>query len=134
MNISGKFEVSLTPLDASFEGSQGTSIGRMGLSKSFYGDLSATSEGEMLSLTTATKGSAGYVAMEYVTGTLVGKQGSFALQHFGTMSAAGKRLTLEVIPDSGTNELASLSGTMDILIRDGEHFYEFEFTLETHLQ
>lgn len=134
MKIKGKFDVGLQPLDASFATSDGASVGRMGINKTFHGDLDATSVGEMLSLTTATKGSAGYVAIESVTGSLLGKTGSFALQHFGTMSASGKRLTLEVIPDSGTEALASLAGVMDIIVRDGEHYYEFDFTLETNLQ
>ena len=83
----------------------------------------------MLSVTTKVKGSAGYVAIEQVNGTLQGKRGTFVLQHFGIASYGENRLVLEVVPDSGTGELANLSGTMTISIEDDKHIYEFDYTL-----
>jgi hypothetical protein len=101
----------------------------MSIDKTFHGELEAISQGEMLSAMTATQGSAGYVAIEQVSGTLSGKKGSFVLQHFGTMNKGGDILILEVIPDSGSGELTGLTGRMKINIEDGQHFYEFEYEL-----
>jgi MOSC domain-containing protein YiiM len=129
MTISGKFKVDLRPLDFSVEGIDGLNLGRMSIDKTFYGELSALSKGEMLSARTAIEGSAGYVALEQVTGTLSGKRGSFVLQHFGTMSPDHSFLLLEVVPDSGTGELAGISGKMAIRIEDGQHYYEFDYDL-----
>ena len=99
----------------------------MSLTKRFHGPLDATSTGHMLAVHTATPGSAGYVAMEHVTGTLDGRSGSFMLQHSGTMDRHGEALSVTVVPDSATGELAGLTGTMS-LRRDGtEHFYDFEY-------
>jgi len=96
----------------------------------FHGDLEGTSRGEMLSAGTATKGSAGYVAIERVSGALAGKRGTFVLQHSGTMNRGAQQLTISVVPDSGSGELAGLSGTMTIIIGPGgRHDYEFEYTL-----
>ena len=83
----------------------------------------------MLSAMTLVKGSAGYVAIEQVSGTLSGKKGSFVLQHFGTMRKGKDHLILEVVPDSGTDQLSGLAGRMLITIEDGQHFYEFEYEL-----
>lgn len=105
-------------------------MGRMTIDKKFKGDLDAVSKGEMLSTMTATKGSAGYVAAEQVTGNLAGKKGSFVLQHFGMMSNGENRLILEVVTDSGTGELSGLSGKMDINVTEGRHFYDFEYHLK----
>jgi len=129
MNISGKFSVQLAPVDMHAESANGNALGRMTLNKSFEGELSATSTGEMLSAMTGTEGSAGYVAIEHVVGTLAGKTGSFVLQHFGIMNRGADRLVLEVVPDSGTGDLAGLSGSMAIEITDGQHFYKFDFEL-----
>jgi Protein of unknown function (DUF3224) len=129
MNITGTFEVSLKPLDLSVQGADGIQLGRMAINKTFSGDLNATSQGEMLSAMTATPGSAGYVAMEQVTGTLDGKHGSFVLQHFGVMHKGGERLVLEVVPASGTGGLTGLAGSMQIKRADGVHSYEFDYTL-----
>jgi len=130
MKVSGKFEVNLNPLDFYAKGKNGINLGRMSLDKSFHGELEATSQGEMLSVMTAVKGSAGYVAIEQVEGNLSGRQGSFILQHFGTMCKRNERLVLEVTPDSGTGELSGLVGAMSIKIEDGQHLYEFEHELE----
>ncbi len=101
----------------------------MSIDKTFYGELEASSKGEMLNAMTSTQGSAGYVAIEQVIGSLSGKKGSFVLQHFGTMNKGKSRLILEVVPDSGSDELVGLSGSMSISIEEGKHFYEFEYEL-----
>jgi hypothetical protein len=129
MKISGTFNVSLNTLDFYAQGRDGMKLGRMSIDKTFRGDLEATSKGEMLSATTPVEGSAGYVAIEQVTGTLSGKPGSFVLQHFGTMDKGGNRLVLEVVPDSGSGELSGLTGTMAINVENGQHFYEFDYEL-----
>jgi hypothetical protein len=129
MKISGNFEVKLSPLDFYAQGLDGVNLGRMSIDKQFKGALEATSKGEMLSAMTTVKGSAGYVAIEQVTGVLSGKNGSFVLQHFGTMNQGSDRLVLEVVPNSGSGELTSLAGKMAIKIEGGKHCYEFEYEL-----
>lgn len=129
MKVSGEFHIKLQPLDCYAQGADGVNLGRMSIDKSFYGALTATSKGEMLSAMTPTKGSAGYVAIEQVTGSLSGKAGSFVLQHFGTMNRGKDRLVLGVVPDSGSGELTGIAGTMRIKIEDGKHFYEFEYDM-----
>ena len=129
MKVSGTFDVELKPLDFSTEGVDGARLGRMSISKKFHGELSAESHGEMLNAVTAVEGSAGYVAIEQVVGTLSGKTGSFVLQHFGTMSSADNRLILEVVPNSGSGDLKTLSGKMAISVEGGQHLYEFEYDL-----
>ncbi|HEU4886914.1 MAG TPA: DUF3224 domain-containing protein [Thermoanaerobaculia bacterium] len=124
----GTFEVKLKPLTA-YDDSEGTTAGRMSIDKEFSGGLVATSKGEMLMAGTATKGSAGYVAIETVKGTLNGRKGTFVLQHSGTMNRNVPSLTITVVPDSGTGELVGLSGTMTIDIHDGKHFYDFDYTI-----
>jgi hypothetical protein len=101
----------------------------MSLDKQFHGDLEATSKGEMLTAMTEVKGSAGYVAIERVSGTLHGRTGSFVLLHRGIMTGGGQELSLTVVPDSGSGELVGLAGKMQIKIVEGKHFYEFEYTL-----
>lgn len=129
MKISGTFEVSLNSLDFYAQGEDGINLGRMSIDKKFTGELSASSKGEMLNAMTPFKGSAGYVAIEQVSGTLSGRKGSFVLQHFGTMSSGNKQLIIEVVPDSGTGELSGLTGKMTINIVGGQHYYEFEYEL-----
>ena len=124
----GTFEVKLTA-QAPDDKAEAPSVGRMTIDKQFHGDLEATSKGEMLTAMTAVKGSAGYVAIERVTGTLRGRPGTFALQHTGTMNRGTPSLTITVVPDSGTDQLAGLTGTMAIVIADGKHSYEFAYTL-----
>ena len=124
-NASGTFAVKMTA-QAQDEGAVG---GRFLLDKQFHGDLEGTSKGEMLAISTAVPGSAGYVAMEQITGTLNGRNGTFALQHTGTMTRGTPQLSVTVVPDSGTGELAGLTGKLDIKITDGKHFYEFDYTL-----
>jgi hypothetical protein len=125
---SGTFEVKLSP-QAPDEGESGVGIGRMLIDKKFGGDLEGTSRGQMLAAGTAVAGSAGYVALEQVTGRLGGRSGSFLLQHSGTMTRGAARLTVSVVPDSGTGELEGLTGQMNIIIAEGRHSYEFDYTL-----
>jgi hypothetical protein len=122
----GTFEVKMTP-QATDAGTAG--VARYSLEKQFHGDLEGSSQGEMLAVGTTVDGSAGYVAMEQVTGTLNGRHGMFALQHTGTMDRGVPHLSVTVVPDSGTDQLAGLTGTMAIKIAAGEHSYEFVYTL-----
>lgn len=126
----GLFEVKMSaaPLADAGAGADAT-LGRMLLDKSFSGDLIGTGKGEMLMAGTAVKGSAGYVAIERVTGTLSGRSGSFVLQHTGTMDRGAPQLSVTVVPDSGTEQLIGLTGKLAIIIADGKHRYEFDYTL-----
>ena len=127
-HASGSFEVKMRP-QAQEDGVGDPSIGRMALDKQFHGGLEATSRGQMLAAMTDVEGSAGYVAIERVTGKLDGRQGTFALQHSGTMMRGLPQLTVTVVPDSGTGELLGLAGRMTIDNADGKHSYDFEYTL-----
>jgi hypothetical protein len=122
----GTFNVNLTPEPDG----PSPAVGRMIIDKKFSGDLEGTSEGQMLMASTAVQGSAGYVAIEKVTGRLKGKSGSFYLQHIGVMNRGVGELSVNVIPDSGTDELAGLKGKMNIIITDGAHSYEFDYMLD----
>jgi hypothetical protein len=126
----GAFDVKLTPQPSDRQPEDPT-LGRMWLDKQFHGDLEATSLGQMLTAMTDVKGSAGYVAIERVSGTLRGRAGSFVLQHTGTMTRGTPSLTITVVPDSGTGELTGLSGGMTIIITDGKHSYELEYAVGT---
>ena len=126
----GTFKVDMKPLsDSAGDSSSDARLGRMSLDKTFEGDLVGTGKGEMLTAMTATKGSAGYVAIERVTGTLHGRRGSFVFQHTGTMDRASPSLSISVVPDSGTGELAGLSGSFKIDIVGGAHNYVFSYSL-----
>src|SRR5271170_4866113 len=125
MTASGTFEVKLKPQVDENVGDP--TVGRMSIDKQFHGDLEATSKGQMLAVQGGVKGSAGYVAIERVIGALGGHTGTFALQHTGTMNRGVPGLDVTVVPDSGTGELAGLSGKMMISIADGKHFYEFNY-------
>lgn len=127
-HASGTFDVKVTP-QATDDKAEGAVLGRMSIDKQFHGELEAASKGEMLTAGTAVKGSAGYVAIERVSGTLQGRKGTFALQHSGTMTRGAQQLTITVVPDSGTGELTGLTGALTIKIVDGKHFYEFDYTL-----
>jgi hypothetical protein len=125
----GPFDVTMNP-DPSYETADGGIVlGRVSFVKRFHGALDAESVVQMLSAGTAVKGSAGYVAIERVEGRLDGRAGSFVLQHGGTMNRGQAQLTVSVVPDSGTGDLAGLAGTMAIDIVDGKHFYRFDYTL-----
>ncbi|WP_217430744.1 DUF3224 domain-containing protein [Sphingomonas bacterium] len=122
----GTFDVSLTPV-----GTPDAAVGSMMIAKTFHGDLEGTSAGQMLAIRTPTSGSAGYVAMERVTGTIAGRRGSFALQHSGTMNRGAASLSVGVVPDSGTDGLLGISGTMEIEVSPGKHAYRFSYVLPT---
>jgi hypothetical protein len=121
----GAFTVDMKPQNDA----DGASIGRMLLDKHYTGDLVATARGQMLAAMTAVQGSAGYVAIERVTGRLAGRDGSFVLQHSGSMDRGVPSLSITVVPDSGTDGLAGLRGTLKIDIQDGAHFYELAYEL-----
>jgi hypothetical protein len=121
----GSFEVTLVPQTDR----EVPMLSRMTIDKKFRGDLEGISQGQMLSAGTAIPNSAGYVAIERVEGSLVGKKGSFMLQHSATMHRGQPSLLITVVPDSGTDELAGISGTLSIMIADGKHSYEFSYTL-----
>jgi len=124
----GTFVVKLAPL--AFEGQpECTKLGRMSIDKQIAGDLVATTVGQMLSAMTDIKGSAGYVALERVDGTLLGRRGTFVLQHTGTMDRGVPSLSVTVVPDSATGELVGLAGRFAIIIADGQHSYEFTYSL-----
>ena len=108
---------------------EGVSLGRLLLNKQFEGGLVASSEVEMLSALTPVQGSGAYVAIERVTGTLHGNQGSFIFQHSGTMTRGAQQLAISVVPDSGSGELAGLSGALRLQVVEGKHFYEFDYQL-----
>ncbi len=121
----GMFTVKVVPLTpAPAEG-----LGRFSIDKEIHGDLEATSKGEMFSGGDFKTGAAGYVAIEVVTGILMGKTGTFALQHMGTMDGSGPKMTVTVVPGSGTGELKGVAGTFTITIADGKHSYQLDYSL-----
>ncbi len=124
----GTFNVKLLPL-AFDDQPEGSTLGRMSIDKVIAGDLVATTKGQMLSAFGDVKGSAGYVAMERVEGALQGRQGSFILQHTGTMNRGTPQLLVTVVPDSGTGELVGLAGEFKIIVAEGTHRYEFSYIL-----
>jgi len=127
-HASGTFEVKVTP-QAQQENIGDPTVGRLSLDKQFHGDLEASSKGQMLAVGSGSKGSSGgYVAMERVIGTLHGRAGTFALQHSGTMTRGVPQMTIAVVPDSGTGQLAGIAGKMAIIITDGKHSYDFEYS------
>jgi hypothetical protein len=133
IHAQGTFEVKLAPQKPDNPQAESANLGRMSIDKKFSGDLEATSKGEMLSAMTDVKGSAGYVALERVSGKLHGRIGTFVLQHTGTMTRGAPELSVTVVPDSGTGQLVGLAGKMTIKIDAGKHFYEFDYALpETH--
>jgi hypothetical protein len=124
----GDFDVKLTPLGTD-DKTEDATVGRMSISKQLHGDLEGTSKGQMLTASTDVKGSAVYVAIERITGTLHGRSGSFLLHHTGIMTRGAPHLTISVVPDSGTGQLVGLAGQMEIIMADGKHSYDFEYTL-----
>lgn len=135
--ISGSFEVKMQPQpepesateSATAQPAQTTALARLLLDKRYHGELSASGQGQMLSAVTPTPGSAAYVAIEQVSGTLAGKAGSFVLQHTGLMNRGDKHLNITIVPDSGTGQLQGLQGQMHIRIVDGQHFYDLSYSL-----
>ena len=127
-HATGSFDVTLKPL-APEDKADGIALGRFSLDKQYHGDLEATSTGTMLTAGADSTGSAVYVAIERVTGTLQGRRGSFALYHNGTMTREAQNLTVLVAPGSGTGALVGLSGKLGITIVDGKHLYDLEYSL-----
>ena len=122
----GEFDVKMTPGPEDKE----SGFGRMTADKQYHGDLQGTARGEMLSwLSADPKGSGVYVAIERVSGTLRGRRGTFLLHHRGVMTRGAPDLSIAVVPDSGTGQLAGIAGRMDIVIAGGKHSYDFEYTL-----
>jgi Protein of unknown function (DUF3224) len=128
LHAAGDFEVTVTPL-APDDSIQGTSIGRFALNKRFHGDLEAASKGVMIGAGNLAAGTAGYVAIEEVTGSLQGRRGSFALQHNSTMDGGRFDIGVKVVPGSGSGELEGIAGIMTILIADRGHGYAFDYDL-----
>jgi len=128
MRAQGSFEVRMVA-QGDADAADGTTLGRMALDKQYAGDLAGSARGTMLSALTSVQGSAGYVAIERVTGSLHGRRGSFVLQHDGLMSRGARQLAITVVPDSGSGELTGLGGRMDIQITDGKHYYTFDYEL-----
>jgi hypothetical protein len=127
----GTFDVKMTPLAAD---DAGIPISRYSGVKQFHGDLDGTSKVEMLGAGDPAKGNAGYVAIEHVTGSLQGHTGSFALQHNGTMEGGSYKLSVTVVPGTGTGELTGIAGTFNIIIASGKHSYTFDYTLPAAAQ
>jgi hypothetical protein len=126
----GEFDVTITP-QPSDDKSEGSQMGRMTIDKVFRGDLEGTSKGEMLTaMAPAVKDSGVYVAVERVTGALNGRKGTFAMHHTGIMDRGKQNLTVTIVPDSGTGELAGITGAMKIIIDGKKHFYELEYSLK----
>ncbi len=130
MQARGTFDVKITPMPVD-DYTDAATLGRMTIDKQFSGDLSATSKGQMITGMGTVKGSAAYSAIEKVTGSLGSHSGSFVLQHTGIMSRGSQSLLITVVPDSGTEALAGLTGTMQIIIEDKQHSYVFDYTLLT---
>jgi hypothetical protein len=127
----GTFDVALKPLPMD-EDPASRLLGRMSIDKQFHGDLDGTSKGQMLTGGTIIRNSAGYVAIERVTGSVKGRKGSFILQHNGTMNRGEPSLVITVVPDSGTDQLEGLKGTMKIDIDAGKHSYELDYVLANY--
>ena len=125
LHAHGTFTVKVSPLSPA----PADGLSRFSIDKVIHGDLEATTKGEMFSAGDPKLGQAGYVAIEVVSGTLAGRAGSFALQHLGTMDAAGPRMTVLVVPGSGTGALKGIAGTFTIVIAEGKHSYDLEYTL-----
>ena len=128
-SAAGTFAVTMSP-EPPYDVNEGASIGRVSIKKQFAGDLEGSSTVEMIGARSEVKGSAGYVAIERVNGTLHGRAGTFVLQHSGTMTRGKGELSVSVVPDSGTGELKGLSGRMTIEIIEGKHLFGFEYSLE----
>jgi hypothetical protein len=128
MRARGEFDVHLVPQPPE-DKTEGSALGRMSIDKQYRGDLVAAGKGEMLTATTAIPGSAGYVAIEHVTGRLGDHTGSFVLQHSGTLNRGKPRLNIRIVPDSGTGELTGVAGTMTVEVTGGKHLYEIDYTL-----
>ena len=126
--VTGEFDVTMTPETLSDTAAQ-SGLGRLSLNKRYHGALDASGQGEMLSVRAAVAGSAGYVALERVDGSLDGRHGSFYLQHSGSMTRGEPALSVTVVPDTGTEQLQGLSGSLAIRIEGGKHYYDFTYEI-----
>ncbi|AGC43094.1 hypothetical protein MYSTI_01762 [Myxococcus stipitatus DSM 14675] len=127
-HVKGPFDVKVKPMAPDAE-PLAYPVGRMSIDKKYHGELEGTGSGQMLA-TMDENASGGYVALERVTGTLQGRKGSFVIQHSGLMARGVPTLVITVVPDSGTDELKGLTGTMMIHIdAQGKHTYEFDYAL-----
>ena len=129
-HASGPFDVKLNP-QPSDDKAEGSTLGRLSIDKQYHGDLEASGKGQMLTAMTEVKGSAGYVAIERVTGSLHGRSGSFVFQHSSTLTRGAPLQSITVVPDSATGQLVGLTGKMVVNIVDGKHSYDFEYKLPT---
>jgi Protein of unknown function (DUF3224) len=128
----GSFDVKVTSQKPDTQVARAANLGRLTIDKRFHGDLEGTGKGEMLATQTDVPGSAGYVALERVTGKLRGRSGGFVLQHSATMTRGTPVSTITVVPDSGTGELRGISGRMTVTVAaDGTHSYEFDYRIES---
>ena len=128
MHATGPFDVKISPLEPD-EKTEGATVSKLAIDKHYHGDLEGTGKGQMLTAMTDVKGSAGYVAIERVTGSLRGRSGSFVLQHSSTLTRGAPQQSITVVPDSATGHLVGLAGKMTVNIADGKHSYDFEYTL-----
>jgi hypothetical protein len=127
-HASGPFDVKVVP-QGTPDKAEGSTLARMSLDKQYHGGLEATAKGEMLTAGTDVQGSAGYVAIERVTGTLNGRTGSFVLQHSGTLTRGAPMQNITVVPDSSSGQLVGITGKLTVIIEGGKHSYEFEYAL-----
>jgi hypothetical protein len=131
-HVTGPLDVKVVPQKPDTQIARAANLARLTIDKRYHGDLEAIAKGEMLATQTDTRGSAGYVAMERVTGKLRGRDGSFVLLHHATMTRGTPELVISVVPDSGTGELSGISGQMRVIVAgDGAHSYDFEYQLES---
>lgn len=128
MIVKGSFDITMQP-EPPYDTEGGITLSRASFDKRFSGPLEATSKVQMLAARTPVQGSAGYVALERISGSLEGRRGSFVVVHTGLMMRGTPSLSISIVPDSGTDELTGISGRMDIQIVDGKHFYEIEYEL-----
>jgi hypothetical protein len=124
----GTFTVSLQPMQDP-DAVPDPAMGRMRLDKHYLGGLVADAHGQMLTGMGGVPGSAAYVAIERVEGTLDGRKGGFLLAHRGVMHAGTQSLEIAIVPDSGNGALSGIAGTLAIRIADGVHHYVLDYTL-----
>lgn len=125
MTATGSFDIQMTP-----QKHDTVDVGRIVIQKQYQGGMVGDGTGQMLSKRSSVEGSAGYVAIEHFSGVIKGLRGSFTLQHTGVMDRGAQSLNIIVVPDSGTEDLKSISGTMTIDISGGEHNYVFDYEIE----
>jgi hypothetical protein len=124
----GTFDVTVTQA-GSDDKAAGIGLGRWLLEKRIHGDLEASGKGEMLTAATDPGDAKAYVAIGRITGTLDGRAGSFVFMHSATVTSDGQRLTITVMPGSGTGALTGLTGTMTIRVENNVHRYDFDYAL-----